>query len=96
MRGEDLHAYVRAFGELVRFGTETDGADVLAIFDRESNITDDGYGGIVTAQPQLTCVSADVPNVREGEPVTVQGKRYHCQAPEPDGTGMTIIRLYRA
>lgn len=61
-------------------------------------ILDQGYyeplGGFVAGnQPTFTCATAEVLNIPQGTSVTVRGVAYKVRGIEPDGTGVTLLRL---
>ena len=64
------------------------------IFDREAEITDIGemvqVGGVAASARIAT---SDVPDIQQGDQMQVRGATYNVIDPEPDGTGMTILRL---
>ncbi|MFQ5472674.1 MAG: hypothetical protein ACE5FA_07305 [Dehalococcoidia bacterium] len=55
-----------------------------------------GGPAVVSSGPQLTCVSADVSAVVRGDLVVIGSTSYAVKEPEPDGTGMTVLRLVLA
>ena len=48
------------------------------------------------AQPSLTCLSADVSTAVRGTAVVVNAVSYTVSGIEPDGTGMTKLKLEKA
>lgn len=87
--GEDLSAYVDAFGTAVVIN----GVSGHAIFDEAYAEAFD----IAGASPALTYRVADFPAVARGQAVTVGARAFKTAAvPEPDGTGMAIVRLHSA
>lgn len=86
--GEDLAAYLTAFGQPVTVG----GVAGSAVFD-------EGYAeafGVASAGPQLTAAAADFPAAATGQAVTVGARTFKIAAPpEPDGTGMAVLRLHK-
>lgn len=76
------------FAEPVTVG----GAPLNAIFDAD-------FGaalGVAGTGPQLTCSSVDVVAVQTGAAVTVRAQPYTVVGIEPDGTGITVLRLQAA
>ena len=59
----------------------------------EQNYTDPL--GVATLSPAALCKSADVPHASAGSSFTVEGTDYRITAIEPDGTGVTVLRLAR-
>ncbi len=62
-------------------------------------IFDEAYAeafGVASAGPQLTVRSADFPAAAMGQAVTVGARTFKIAAPpEPDGTGMAVLRLHK-
>lgn len=52
--------------------------------------------GVASASPAATCKSADVASAAQGSALTVDGAAYVVQSIEPDGAGITVLRLARA
>lgn len=86
---EDIDVYLTAFGETVT----VDGVDITAIVDTEYSALNLGIG-IESSEPQITCKSTDVSAAVEGTPVTMRSTSYAVAGPpEPDGTGVTVLKL---
>lgn len=87
--GEDIGAYLDAFGTEVTI-------DVMvgrAVFDEAYAEVYD-VGGTA---PRLTYRIEDFPSVMRGQPVAVGVRAFKVAAnPEPDGTGMAVVRLHQA
>ncbi len=60
------------------------------------NTYSEGFGMVGGTQPVLRCASADVSAVVEGTAITINSVAYTARAVEPDGTGITLIRLEKA
>lgn len=89
---EDLDAYLTAFGETVTVG----GTDITAIVDTEYSALNLGIG-IESSDPQITCKTSDVSSAQHGTAVTMRSASYTVSGPpEPDGTGMTVLKLEEA
>ena len=52
--------------------------------------------GMAGTGPVLRIASADVPTVAQGDAVAVGSANYTVAAVEPDGTGVTLLRLQEA
>ena len=50
--------------------------------------------GVSSSGPAATCLSADVETAAPGSVLTVHGNDYRVAAIEPDGTGVTVLRLH--
>lgn len=89
MFDEDLGAFLRAEDH----GTECSikGRTLYAIFDAQYQ----EQLGVSGSGPALTCATEDVADVPRGEVVTVGADSYRVVAVEPDGTGITVLRLQR-
>ena len=86
--GEHIAAYLDLLGQSVTVA----GSTVLGVLDEE-------YGeafGVGSASPVLTCASADVSTVTQGAAVTVGAVSYTVRAIEPDGQGVTVLRLHKS
>lgn len=69
------------------------GAAVVGIFDRQY-LTEMGF--VAGSSPVLLCISAEVSSAGEGTAVTIGAASYTVTVPEPDGTGLTLLRLQEA
>lgn len=86
------------FGEAVVY--RQDGVDIAnfdAVFQRQSVEGLADYGGGVTHRVStLTCRDSDLPaDADEGDTLSVRGLDFTVRTIEPDGTGMTVLRLER-
>lgn len=102
MLQEDLSPFLADFGQLVTLL----GRQVTAIFDNGYTIGDVGIGGMATTQPTLTMATSDVPPevinwtryfTEPRDPIDTQvqiaGKTYAIVTHEPDGTGISVLKL---
>lgn len=85
---EDFAPFFSDFGEAAVFGAQT----VQGIFDTPSATALDVYG----TQPVFTAPTASLAGVAAGTSATVRGVVYTVVGVEPDGTGVTLLRLERA
>jgi hypothetical protein len=92
---ENLSLFLRDFGEAVQMGPEGSEVTITAIFDDEYYEVEGAYAPVSTSSPAITCESADVSAVVEGTRFVARGTEYEAVNPEPDGTGMTVIRLHK-
>lgn len=99
---EELHTYVRTFGVALSFtlangttlNTDTEGQPLKGIFDNAYFLQEIGDMDLDNTQPRLTCVEADVTNVKKEDTVTINGILYDVtNKPQTDGTGMCVIVL---
>lgn len=86
---EDLTPYFADWGVSATIGAAT----VTGIFD---SVYQQALGLVAGSSPQLVIRSADAGSVANGSAVTVAGTSYTVTAIEPDGTGLTILRLQEA
>lgn len=87
---EDLAAFFADFGAPVALGAAT----FAGIFDAEALAA---MGGMFDATgPQVLCRSSDVAAATGGSPISVRGVAYTVRSIQPDGTGMTLLRLETA
>lgn len=68
------------------------GVDVAVLF---ANAYAEAFG-MAGSAPSALAVSADVSTVAQNAAVTINGVAYTVAAVEPDGTGMTRLRLAEA
>lgn len=70
---------------------------IAAIFDAEHVFNDGGEGlAVASVSPQIIVRSSDLPSgAGDGDAVTVSGTDYTVRYSEPDGTGMTVLKLER-
>lgn len=95
----DRRVMIRDFGIDVSYVPLSGGrATFKGIFDNEHSLED--IGGSVAfsvLQPRLTCVTADVKNVVEGDTITFSVDNvdtdYVVRVAMPDGTGITELQL---
>ena len=76
------------FAEEARIGVRT--LDV--IFDAEYGESFDVAG----TSPAIWCRSRDVAALTPGTTIVVRKKKYAASSVEPDGTGITVVRLEEA
>lgn len=67
--------------------------EIKAVYDNPYTALTDDYGIVAGSQRILYCLSSDVTSLKIGSSVTIDGKTYKVIAIEPDGTGLTIIRV---
>lgn len=86
---ETFSGYFADFGVDATIGAAT----VRGIFDADYG---EGFGIVGGTQPVFRCASADVAAVSEGTAITINSVAYTARAVEPDGSGITLIRLEKA
>ena len=52
--------------------------------------------GVESSQPAATCESAMVDGVEQNDMLTISGRGFRIIGVQPDGTGVTVLRLQRA
>lgn len=67
------------------------GRTIYGIFDAQYQ---EGLG-IAGSGPALTCATEDVRDVKRDEQVTLEAGEFRVVSNEPDGTGITVLRLQR-
>jgi hypothetical protein len=85
---EDHAAFLTDFGQAATLA----GVSVNVIFD---NAYAEVYG-MATRTPMATLPSADIGSAVQGSTFVTGGVTYRVTAIEPDGTGMTTLRLERS
>ncbi len=88
MVSEDLVPFFAEFGQACAIA----GGSVTGIFDAQPQ---QAFGLVDASGPALTIRSSDWASVTRGESVTVAAVAYTVIGIEPDGTGITILRLQR-
>ncbi len=86
---EDLTAF---FGDFAQTCTIA-GGTVTGIFDAPYERS---LGMVDSSGPVLTIRAADWPDVARGDSVTIDATEYSVLGIEPDGTGVTVLRLQRS
>lgn len=66
---------------------------VNGIFDAQYFEPEAGLGGVQASQPVFLCRAADVPSAVHGQTLVVNAVTYQIVGVEPDGTGMTLLKL---
>lgn len=79
-----------AVAALANVTAVVDGVTVNGIF---GNDYDEAFGAVAGTAPTLSCVSSEVTSAAQGDTVVVGGISYTITSLEPDGTGMTLLRL---
>lgn len=98
---ENLHIFLNDFGTKISFtlldttviDKDSDGNDLLGIFDNSYSSPELGFMTVLSSDPQITCIEADVKKVIKGASVTVKDKTFKVLSNTPDGTGFAIIKL---
>ena len=83
----DIAACLADFGETIT----TDLGTFTAIFDRD--YIGVGEVEVESSGPAITCASTDVTDLVAGTQIEHNGIRYVVRAVQPDGTGITVLRL---
>lgn len=85
---QDRLESLQALGEEIRI----DDFPVWGVFDQSfvEALSDPGIG---SSEPEFTCRSIDVENVQKDSVLTRLQVQYRVRELEPDGTGMTLLRL---
>jgi hypothetical protein len=92
---EDLNAMFDAvYGFAVT--AEYDGTEIMAIFEAEYYAAPGQEVDIESTKPAAFVRSVDVPGVKIGDAITVDGTEYVVINVKPDGTGVTTIALEEA
>lgn len=87
---EDMSAYFRT----ADFGTAAvysgSGATINGVLDAEYL---EPMGRVQASTPVFACATADVASATHGQTLTIGATVYKIVGVEPDGTGMTVLRL---
>lgn len=95
MFSEDLSVFFPDFGDKAKIGDFGQERTIDVIFDNAFVLQDSFSAGITNTQPQITCKTADVADVKQGTRVVVKDQSYTVADNHPDGTGMSILTLHR-
>lgn len=69
---------------------------IYGIFDADYSAFSPFDGDIATSEPSVLCKTPDVAAIKTNEPMVIDGVTYRVNGPgEPDGTGLTRVRLVR-
>lgn len=85
----DIRAIVDDCGVTIQVGS----GEIRAVYDNPYAALTDDYGIVGGSQRILYCVSGDVTSLKIGSSVTIDGKTYKVISIEPDGTGLTTIKV---
>lgn len=102
---ENYSEFISDFGRKLKFilpcekviDTDSQGSDLLGIFDLSHTDSSVGYQAVKNSRPRLTCVYNDVKNVARNSQVEIEGieEKYKVFSIDNDGTGFAIIELTR-
>ena len=71
-----------------------DGGTISGVFDNETVPVDaGGFVQVHQEQPRLTCRTADLPSIAEGQNMVILATTYVVRAWIHDGTGVTVVQL---
>lgn len=92
---DDNDIFIEEFGQNVVFTlSDNTSLPIKGIFDNPAAENSMSELSIVITQPQLTCKTSDIANVKKGNTVVINSKTYSVsQKPIDDGTGMSLILL---
>jgi hypothetical protein len=84
---------INAIGKTVTVG----GVSITAIFDNDYQSINLDSGEIGSTGPALHCKTSDVSTAKHGTAAVVDSVNYTVNGPpEPDGTGLTVLKLRKA
>jgi len=70
-----------------------DPSTISGIFDNETEAFNTQTGEIEAGGPQILVKDSDVSGVAKGDTIVKDSTTYYVRGIEPDGTGMTILKL---
>jgi hypothetical protein len=87
---EDLSVFFRTedFGTAAVYSGS--GATINGIFDTEY---EEPMGRVQAYKPIFVCRTSDVPTASHGQTLVIGAVTYKIRGVEPDGTGITMLRL---
>lgn len=68
------------------------GRQISVIFDEQYI----DASGVESSQPAATCSSADIDGVEQDDQIEIKNEQFRIIGVQPDGTGVTVLRLARA
>lgn len=90
---EDLSEFFDTTYGFAVTATYNGSTSVNGIFDAEYFEPDAGFAGVQSSQPVFLCRTADVSSATHGQVLVVNSATYHIAGVEPDGTGLTLLKL---
>lgn len=85
----DLSTFLADFGQTATWNATS----ITVIFDNKYATAMPDMGGVMSSEPQALCRSTDVAAAAVGDSFTVNSVTYTISRIEPDGTGLTVLRL---
>lgn len=95
----DRAAFLADFGVAVTWTRGAAPSTFAAIFERPTQIVDDGSVSVIDRVASLVCSEADLPTgaaIDDAVSVAGESVTFKCQAIKPDGSGMAIVGLKKA
>lgn len=91
----DLTTVLADFGTVVtRHKRDGSTPTLTGIFDEAVQVVSPETMSVETTEPQLVCETADISDMdKSTETLTINGVDYRVIGVEPDGTGLTRLRL---
>jgi hypothetical protein len=85
------------FGITARLVSDSSGAEreLNGIFDAAHFSLDLGAGSVSTRELQFTCATEDTEGFTQDDVLEIAGVRYVIADLQPDGTGITVLKLNR-
>ncbi len=90
---EDLSEFFDTTYGFAVTATYNGSTSVNGIFDAEYFEPDAGFAGVQSSQPVFLCRTTDVASATHGQTLVISGATYHIAGVEPDGTGLTLLKL---
>ena len=84
---------LQAFGTEAMITTETSSYSVRGIFENEYETVNVGELGVESSGPKFTAATETLPGVADSDTIKVKEVTYTVRDVEPDGTGITTLRL---
>ena len=95
---DDLDVFFGDFGVDAVYTPQGGPASTIKVIFDNSYVAILGGGGlegVESTSPGAVCKSSDIVNARYGETLQIDSITYKIAGIEPDGTGMTVLRLSR-
>lgn len=83
------------FGIDVKVDPDSSNSTFKAIYDAGHIEIDNGISLVSTVEPQLLARDSDITTLTQGSVVELNSTRYVIADVQPDGTGMTVLRIHK-
>lgn len=86
---------VEEFGTSITVVLNSTQTEISGIYDDAHFEVDDGITIVSTSEPMVHVNTSDVTNVVQGTELRINGSTFSVSDIQPDGTGITLLRLHK-